>query len=67
MKIYDLNDTPVDGNVGYVEMLERDVAKEVRRQQIQDNWFNATAVLVLGGGVLLAWVGYALRVFGGAA
>lgn len=63
MKIYDLNDTPVDGNVGYVEMLERDVAKEVRRQE-KDRYTNRTAALILGGGLVVAWTVYALTVLG---
>lgn len=63
MKIYDLTDTPVDGNVGYVEMLERDVAKEVRRQE-KDRYANRTAALILGGGLVVAWTIYALTALG---
>lgn len=63
MRIYDLNDTPVDGNIGYVEMLERDVAKEVRRQT-KDRYANPAAALILGSGLVVAWTIYALTVLG---
>jgi len=63
VRIYDLNDTPVDGNIGYVEMLERDVAKEVRRQT-KDRYASPAAALILGGGLVVAWTIYALTALG---